>query len=53
MTISLEKAIALLNEKKEDISLNDLGFILTVLRDNATNDDVYEIIDAMIKEKIK
>jgi len=35
-------ALDLLNDKQGNIDLNDLGFILTVLRDNASDDQVFE-----------
>lgn len=40
MTLSMKIASDLLNEKKNDITLDDLGFIFTVLRDNATSLEV-------------
>lgn len=40
MSLSMKIALDLINEKKNDITLYDLGFIFTVLRDNATNLDV-------------
>jgi len=42
-------ALDLLNEKKTDITYHDLGFILTVLRDNAKQDDVYEFLNQVLK----
>jgi len=48
MTLSMKRALDLINEKKEDITLNDLGFILTVLRDNVSDDRVYEVLKGLV-----
>lgn len=38
----MKMAIDLFVEKKGALSINDLGFILTVIRDNAKDDQVHE-----------
>jgi len=50
VTLSMEKALNILNDRKGDISLNDLQFILTVFRDNASDDEVYKFLDSIVKE---
>ncbi|MCP3763691.1 hypothetical protein NLX67_15045 [Domibacillus sp. A3M-37] len=49
MSISMESALSILNEKEADIDINELGFILTVLRDNALDDDVYEVLNGAVQ----
>lgn len=49
MTISMKRAMEILNEKKDKITLNELMFVLTVFRDNAEHDDVHEFLDAVLK----
>lgn len=49
MSISIERALSILNEKEADIDLSELGFILTVLRDNALDDDVYEVLNGTVQ----
>jgi Ca2+-binding EF-hand superfamily protein len=53
MTISMKQALNILNEKKGDINLNDLGFILTVIRDNASDDEVYKVLNSILKEQLR
>lgn len=53
MNLSMKKVLDILNETEGDITLNQLGFILTVIRDNVTDDDVYNVLDRVIKENIK
>jgi hypothetical protein len=45
MTVPIEKAIVLLNEKQANINLNDLGFIFIVIRDNVSDEVVENILD--------
>lgn len=48
MSLSVKMAIDLISEKKGDISLDDLGFILTVLRDNSTDENVTALINLIL-----
>jgi hypothetical protein len=50
MTVSIERALDLLNEKKADINLNDLGFILNVLRDNVSDERVENLLDGFVEK---
>lgn len=51
MTLSLLNLKYFITEKNiEHLRLSELGFILTVLRDNCLNDDTYNILDKFIKE---
>lgn len=50
MTLSMQKALECLNTKQGQISYEELGFILTVLRDNAENDSVCSILDSFVKQ---
>lgn len=40
----MRRALDLINEKKEEIDFDDLTFFLTVIRDNAKDDDVYKAL---------
>ena len=48
MAVSMERALDLLNEKQGNINLNDLGFILNVIRDNASDEEVESILDEFV-----
>lgn len=50
MTYSMKIALDLLKEKNSEIDLNDLGFVLTVLRDNALDDEVHLFLEMMLFE---
>lgn len=50
MTLSMRRVLDTLNEKKENIDLNDLGFVLTVFRDNVSDDEVHEILDSFVHQ---
>lgn len=50
MTLSMKIALDLINEKKDSITYEDLGYILTVLRDNAVNDDVYKVLERFLED---
>ena len=43
-TISELRAIELFKAKCSDMDMSDLGFILTVIRDNAKHEDVHEFL---------
>lgn len=49
LTISMQRALEILNEQKNGITLDELMFVLTVFRDNAEHDDVYEFLDTVVK----
>ncbi|WP_439444105.1 hypothetical protein ACSMFR_05550 [Listeria aquatica] len=44
MSLSFRRAIDLLEEQGGDLDLNDLGFLLTVLRDDAVQDKTWEVL---------
>jgi hypothetical protein len=48
MTVPIERALDLLNEKQANINLNDLGFILNVIRDNVADEEVESILDEFV-----
>jgi Ca2+-binding EF-hand superfamily protein len=48
MTVPIERALDLLNEKQANINLNDLGFILNVIRDNVSDEEVESILDEFV-----
>ena len=50
LTMSMMRAMEILNTSKNEICLQDLQFVLTVFRDNAKDDDVYELLDKIVKE---
>ena len=50
MSLSMQTALILLRDKQGSIDIGDLGFILTVLRDNAKDDGVYETLTKILKE---
>lgn len=45
LTISMQ---LILEDSKEPHNIGDLGFILTVLRDNTSDDNVYEILNNIL-----
>lgn len=49
MTISQEKVLDLIRDN-DSFSCNNLGFILTVLRDNCCDDDLHGYLDLLVKE---
>ena len=51
MTLSWQIAMECLEEKQGKISIHDLGFILTVIKDNAHDDEVYNILKEVLQEK--
>lgn len=44
MSLSFRRAIDLLEDRGGDLDLNDLGFLLTVLRDDAVQDETWEVL---------
>lgn len=49
MTMSMERALEVLNRKGEKINYDELMFFLTCLKDNALQDDVHEVLSKMLK----
>jgi hypothetical protein len=47
--MNLSMKIAWDESKEGNKDLGDIGFILTVLRDNTTDDYVYKVLDNLIK----
>lgn len=50
MSISLSEAKKMV---RGDISHNDLGFILTAIRDNSNNDQIYQSIKKLLEYHTK
>lgn len=49
MTLSMKLAKDLLQQTKpEDLTINDLGFILTVFRDNTSDDDLHKLFHSVL-----
>lgn len=46
MSLSLREALLL--SKKKDISMSELFFVLTVLRDNCLDDQIHEILNNLV-----
>lgn len=51
MSISMNRAMEILNDEKADITYQDLMFVLTVFRDNAKHDDVFEVLDTIVRRE--
>jgi len=49
MTLSMKLALDEINKKQGSISYHELGFFLTVLRDNAEEKEVYEFLNQVLK----
>lgn len=47
--MTLSQKIALEASEKEKFYLGELGFILTVIRDNTSDDYAYQVLDNIIK----
>lgn len=48
LTISMNKAIQAFKDENVKMNKNTLGFILTCLRDNIEDDEVYELLNKMV-----
>ena len=48
-SISACQVFEILEEKKDGLDWNDLGFITTVLRDNELDDDLHNYYQAVLK----
>jgi hypothetical protein len=50
MNLSIYRALEVLKEKELDLDENDLGFVLTVMRDNSTDDIVHNLLKSFLKK---
>ncbi|MEN2666014.1 hypothetical protein [Listeria aquatica] len=48
--MSFRRAIDLLEDQGGDLDLNDLGFLLTVLRDDAVQDETWRVLQDFTKQ---
>ena len=51
MSLSMKRAMDILNEKQNALTLAELMFVLIVFRDNSVEDDVYEFLNNVITKK--
>lgn len=51
MTLSMKRALDLLNKKGADIEYQEFMFVLTVLRDNAEHNDIYNLLNKVVQEE--
>lgn len=49
MNLSQKRVLDLI-KREETFDMNDMGFILTVLRDNCLDDDLYRYIEILLCE---
>lgn len=49
LTMSMNQAIQAFKDENVNMDKNTLGFILTCLRDNAKDDEVYEVLKEILK----
>ncbi|MET3697124.1 hypothetical protein SAMN05877753_1053 [Bacillus oleivorans] len=49
LTLSMNQAIQAFKDENVKMDKNTLGFILTCLRDNAKDDEVYELLKKMVE----
>lgn len=50
MTLSMEMALDAINSTKGKVELDDLLFLLVVIRDNTPHDDVYQFLNNILKD---
>lgn len=49
MTQSMQNAMEVINRKRNRVTLDELQFFLTVLRDHAEYDDVYNYLERVLR----
>lgn len=50
MTVSMQRAVELLDEKRTKLTTHDFMFIVTVLRDNVEDDALHKTLDDILKK---